>query len=931
MKRLFKLILFSVSCALVNLNASDLLIRTYPDGARDDQTAYLLTNNIVPISFYVFSAKTSGLLLDEPKLLLSMPKDIELINYSIFNNDKHLKSNDEIYPPPSFEQQANINHYIINCEKSRSPLNVFKATKWTIYSPYHVYVFIKIPQDMTDKSFDIKWQFNDDKKLTNGVVKVKALAVREHTVKPEKFMIWSGLGYTNGLLSKTVLSSYLDTMRHYGITHLLNEGLPHKGSNRSLSEETIHMILNKGLGLVDREAMNKVFRPGVLGLKKEGVELPIKDFYTDLLGKLGKLPICPSSTIANGGSFCFKQACEQIKEDYQKGYRWFFFDLEQKIYFMCYCKECRTAFADFIKKDKAFVVNAVALDLIYKYPLDWYKFRSLQTGKTMDLMRRMVKKTCPEAQIGINNALSIPWANIKGLGQGGTAFAEDPGIIDFGVDFHNTDALKGGLSDVIINKLYSDKKNRYYGEITKPVIARSGFFCDINWNYFCILGRAELSKQQNGVFGCDKRPELLKLAVANNAANGAIGVEISAPDITDALCYNSLSKAIEYIGKFEDLIDLSHKQPEEKILVWDLTSDNSPYDEIGKSNYYDRLYFYGPAKKYGFIQYTFHKKADEYLISMFNWDLYQDKDTKVSLDVAHNDKYFVTAFIDGSDFAITNANKTQWSSLELKEGISLKIPAGSVCALKISTKASKIKLTKKSDLSFKVGKESKAIDLEAWRTNQKPSLTPLKIMIYNLELKRLKKELNIPDKSFYKFSSVRINSWLVPVDKNKKLNNPEAEIVDTVDHAKEGNKSIRIRYHHSLNEKSREDTVMSLTGVFLGETVKVTLWICGDESDTRLALTLRDANGETFHYSSDDNGVSRLSWKGWKKLEYTLARTESRRSFGGPLDSKDRFDFPVSSLGLCLLKVGNNKSESTIWVSGIKAIDKDFKDWPLLF
>jgi hypothetical protein len=933
MKYLFKFLLATAFCAINVLNGADLIVKTYPDGARDDKTAYLLTNSTVPVSFYIFSAKDPKILLEQPVLSLTMPASVKLLNYSEFNNGRNLKSTDKIYPAPKALRNNKYNSYSITCGKSRRPLNIFKPTKWTIYSTYHIYAFINIPQNVQGREFDIKWQLSDKgKSALSGIIKVKAVPPRKLKSFPKSFMLWSGLGYTNGLLTKNGLLSYLQIMKSFGVTHIINEGLPWKNSNRLLSSETINAIRAEKFGLVDRNAMSKAFRPHVWNLKKQ-IDLKDEYFYVNLAQKRGKQPVCPSFTIKDGGSTMLHQACKQIIKDYNNGYRWFFYDYEQHVYFMCYCKECRLAFANFLQKDRSFIMSAKPLELIHKYPLEWYKFRSVQTSRTMTLMRKIVKSSCPEAKLGLNDVFAFPWANIQGLGRGAPMFAEDPRIIDPGVDFHNSDTIKGGLSDIVINKLYFDKNTWYYGKITKPLIARSGSFCDINWNYFCVLGRVAWAKKQNGKFGCDKRPELLKLAVANNAANGAVGAEVTlSPDVTDALCYNELSKSVEYISQYEDILDRKNILPDSAVKVWNLTTEVSPYHKIGTTNYYDRMYFYGPAQKFGVIQYTIHKKNEEYLISLFNWDLYQAKKLKVAVASAGKTKYYVTAYIDAKNFIIcSKTGKKAWTGTEIKNGISLQIPAGGITAVKISPDSPRNQADSINDPEFKVPSGLQPVDLNAWMGNDAPSLKPFKMMIYNLELKRLQGKFNIPQKYLFKFSNVYAGSWLVPVDRGTKLLKPTAEIVTDPTKAKDGTKSIKITYHHSLNKMSREDTSINLRSVFPGKTVKIICWVYSDGSNNPFTLSLRDSKGEHFQYSCDDAKNSRLNWKGWKKLEWTLPRKWKKRSFGGAKNYRGKFDFPVSSFGFVIMAQGSKNTTNTIWLSGIKAVDKDFKDWPVLF
>ena len=715
-----------------------LIVKTFPNGYRDDDIAYLYRDRLSTVSFYLFAAG-QPVPMKDVVLELGLPNGIGVRSYAFFN------SNRKCYDMQREEREA-ATLWRLRCE-DRVVRKQFSVTRWTVYSFYHVYVYLE-PAAPARETFALAWRFCGGAIApVSGSIQARLLPGPTGRRNPRRFVAWTGDGYHSEMLDEVEYDSFLGLARECGITGVVQAGLPNKRERRLKWPDRVK---ERGFTLVDRTIIPKYVRASFP--KSERDRVPADEEYRMLLanGNRGRA-LCPSMLATKGTPF-FDMLMADLAEAYTRGFRHFFVDYEMPIYTGCYCGHCRRSFAKHLHIQPDAATGQTPLDLIHRHTLDWYRFRSWQTGRLFQCWKQAVQPTCPDIQLGLNATFSFPTLHTKGLGYGTSfLFCEDPRFTDLGVDFHNTDQIKGGLEDITRMKLWFTPADSYGVKITKPVIARAGAFCDINWNYFCVVGRRAYVRSKNRLMGCDRRAELLKLQIANMAALGVRGVEIQfGTDITDALITNETDKAMEFVAEFEDFLLDGRRIDSGRIQAHDLTEGTSPYHEIGPKGHFDRIYFYDPGQRYGFVQYQAIDRGGERLVALFNWDLHQPKRLSIRAPVDERSPVFVHAFIDGERaLLVPRRDVTAWSADDLSRGVSADVPAAGVAGLWLSTRRQAGYTEILESVPCAVEGKS-AIDLMSWRapTPAEPTTAGFEQHIYNRCLREMKKRLlpDLPDR-----------------------------------------------------------------------------------------------------------------------------------------------------------------------------------------
>ena len=712
-----------------------LVVKAFPNGYRDADVAYLYNDRLSTVSFYLFAAD-QPVTMEDVVLELGLPEGLDVRSYAFFNSNR--KSYDA-----QREERDSATVWRLRCEDRVVPKK-FAATRWTVYSFYHVYVYLEPTAALDREQFALEWRFcGGTIEPANGVIQVRLLPGPTGRKNPRRFVAWTGDGYHSEMLDEVEYDSFLALARECGITGIVQAGLPNK---RERWLKWPDRVRERGFALVDRTIIPKYVRASFP--KSEQDRVPADEEYRMLLanGRRSRSP-CPTM-LATKGTPLFEMLMGDLAKAYAQGFRHFFVDYEMPIYTGCYCEHCRRSFAECLSAQPEAVAAQAPLDLIHRHPLDWYKFRSWQTGKLFQCWKQVARTTCPDIQLGLNGTFSFPAVHTKGLGYGTSfLFCEDPRFTDFGVDFHNTDQIKGGLEDITRMKLWFSPADSYGVKITKPVIGRAGAFCDINWHYFCVVGRRAYVRSRNRLMGTDRRGELLKLQIANMAALGVRGVEIQfGADITDALITNEADKAMEFVAEFEDFLLDGRRMDSKRVQVYDLTEGTSPYHEIGPKGYFDKIYFYGPGQRYGFVQYQGIDRGPDQLVTLFNWDLHQPKRLHVRVPGREARPSFVHALVDGERaLLVPSKSLTAWDAEALGQGVTLEVPAGGIAGLWLSTRRQEGYA--EMLLSAPCSVEGKSpIDLMAWRapTPAEPTTVGFEEHIYNRCLRGMKKRL-LPD------------------------------------------------------------------------------------------------------------------------------------------------------------------------------------------
>ena len=221
----------------------------------------------------------------------------------------------------------------------------------------------------------------------------------------------------------------------------------------------------------------------------------------------------------------------------------------------------------------------------------------------------------------------------------------------------------------------------------------------------------------------------------------------------DAECIDDLDKSMEFVAEFEHIFRKGNRLNEKSVRIHDITELDSPYHKIGPKGYCDSKILYPWAKKCGFIRYTMHEMNDSYLVSMFNWDIYQNKNIIVKIPEIQTGKYYIHIFKNSTKYLLTKNGNQQWNSEEIKKGISCAIPMAGLMGILV---------TKNKESTYSKSKPEKAhtisgtlpLDLyeKYWKkVNDAPTKSDLNFFykyVYNNALRRISKRYTIPQKYF---------------------------------------------------------------------------------------------------------------------------------------------------------------------------------------
>lgn len=739
--------------------AGELVVKTYPDGIRDDGLAYLYTDRISTFAFYLFNEDKPGGSIYEVAdpvnmkgctLQLTLPEGMEVRSYGNAFNAGKSWTNDRREDMRK-EAKAGACVWTLSCGDGTVQRR-FRAGLWgsgpTVASLYHIYVYLQPSKTLPGEAFEMPWSFQrEGKTLASGTARVKLIPGPKGRNNPKRFELWTGVGFHDRVLGQAELAAWLDLVKECGATHIGEGGIAFRNWD-ALSDQAREFVRAQGFQLVDTEVLSTYF--GATGYPKEQMPKADENYQVNLNNLRVRDPkdcLIPSAllwcptVVGNPGSEIFQTIVLKLKEAYAHGLRVFYVDWEKDIYTSCFCPQCRALFAEYIHGDSNAIMRLNPFELIDRYTLEWYKFRSWQVGRFYANCKKAVIADCPDIRLGLNSVISYSGMYTKGLGYGAIRAAEDARFTDFGVDFHNADTLKGGLQDINGLDLFFRPQDSYGVKIEKPVIGRAGAFCCVNWHNFCTLMGKAWCDQEHKLFGCDKRGELLKLAIANMAALGARGVETDlAGDITDALVLNQADMGMAYVAEFEEALLDGKRLPDTAVEIFDVTREPSPYHDIAAKSYYDKIFFYGAAQRYGFIQYKAHQHRDGRLICLFNWDLYQTRKVVARAPDLPEGAYHVNAYVEGERFQIGRGQGETWSAAELSRGISVDLPAAGVVGLWIAPQPRPDYKTLRPDAGYDPG-DMPPIDLYAWRgpMPNEPTTDRFNESIYNDILHRANK------------------------------------------------------------------------------------------------------------------------------------------------------------------------------------------------
>ncbi|OGV55652.1 MAG: hypothetical protein A2017_02955 [Lentisphaerae bacterium GWF2_44_16] len=742
---------FMLCCFIAGIftaEASELQVKTYPDGARDDETAYLFSNATSLVSFIVYTTE-KPFKMEKGELALTIPSGLEIVNFGVYR-DKYSK--DMISCSP-LNDKENIWTLSLGDRKVETVYQIYHKYPLVPWSNFVIYVYLR-PSGKTvpGMKFNVDWRLSGNGiKSFEGKMKISLVPAPEGGKMPKNFYVWSQYGNDGKTVDQKSFNDFLKLAKSCGINGIIDAGGSGLPSYYSLPE-----LLKKGFTPVQYNLLNWCLRRSPDTLAKAG--FPVKDddravSFTghkpssreDNLGGEGGL-YCPSGLLLPDSPVMEYMVQEHLRY-YGEGYRIFFSDFEDRSYARCFCQLCRKKFSEETGLDYASIMNLKPEELTDKYPRQWHLFRTRQNASMLKILRDRLKLSCKDIFFGINEARSdYKDISIPGSGSGLSYFPEDPVILDASVDFHDADILASGVGSMQQLELWftRNQQGQYY--VSKPVIARVSSFVNINWGYWSVLGRMEkgkTSKKFDGM-GCDWRPLNQKLEIANAAAIGAKGIEVDfTPSSTDALVINAIHSGMDYVGEFEEMLDKKYRRDWEKIKVYDLTRDESPLEKTMSRGFMSR-HFLSRIREYGALQYTYHQQGAQHLVSVFNWDYYQAKQIKIFIPpLMPENNFYVHVYNNGRRYLLSREDgKKEWSPSEQGKGISLDIPKGGLAAVLLSDRIRPDYKEIEIEKNFKITSSDTSLKLYFWRGKENFSVELFREIVYNKMMKNLRDHLN---------------------------------------------------------------------------------------------------------------------------------------------------------------------------------------------
>jgi len=661
---------------------SALAVRVGPCFVPDSGVANLFGDRLSRVDFlfyYVGAKPIKG--LDKCVFTVDLPKAMKLRSVALMSGWKKPAGKFSSFPQETVQHEGlEYTRYVVPLPgypamakaEPAEPAGTFGGICYN-----HCKLFLEPLGKLPDR-FTVFWRVAGKPAQAEGSFPVRLFATPCGSPKPKRIsLIAISARLTPEYNDPAEIASFAQLLRAIGISHVPVE------NGASLRE--------KGLPDVWTQIGFKPFA-GLLDLNRYSPQdrsaLPdIKDYLVGLDGQRAKgTPagkhhgrlFCPISASLPG-----RTGFELMKSDALRcaagGAAWIDFDLEVPIWTQCFCDDCLQEFAAFSHLPAEQVFKLKPADLVLTYPEKWYRFRCRQTARFYANLRRAVQAEYPSTKISANNVLNhLEYRLADGLEWGACDFAEDPRLLDGSVDLHTVDALTGGLADPIA----TDAQRRETG---KPLIATAGCSYCVAYNHAGIVGRRVLAEKKGRPLGYDRRGDLQRLGIVHSAASGASGVRVAVleyEETIDAEVALSTASAAAVLAKVEDYY-LDWQRADEDIEVVDLTEGPSPYQQ-------DRSLIAGGPWKffynfYGGVQYRVHRAEAERVVSLFNWDLCQDKQWLLRLKDAPIEGLCVYDLLGDKSYVLEEniqpKGKIGWSKPQLEKGLRIRVPAAGFAIL----------------------------------------------------------------------------------------------------------------------------------------------------------------------------------------------------------------------------------------------------------
>jgi len=688
-----------LDCGADNLGAAkplppkrEAVIKTFPDGYRDDGEGSVFSDATSVISFYLWHReKEAPFTIDNTRLTLDMPDALEVAGFGVYRTPFEESGAVASGPASDGKRVWTLNAGRIRVRAAHS-LSGRWGFAWTT-SNIQVYVRPEAGK-RPPRKLEIVWQLEGDGLDTgSGTMRLATFPVQK-APPLQRFQVWSTIGMFGGSYGEATFADQLRVFHDIGVNGVMEtagSNLPPFANPEELGKQ--------GFSMVKSFTIRRVLPlPPAKLEERYGVTLSEEDYAVNLNGERTTDPskltnyhtTCTNyyclTRLQDPSSPVFNCLCGLYREYAEDGFRYFWSDYEHSAFEECYCPLCRKAFAESAGLPERECLELKPLDLIAKHTVPWYRFRTAQIGMVLQAASREVRKSIPDVRIGYQDNFHHEEYFMPEFDSYGFAhLAEDPRILDPYLDFHDSDTIGSALQTVYDADLYFQKDSKGESIVKKPLVARACGFIWLSWSPHVVFQRMEQGKSSDKFTGLggDIRPLCQKLEIANLAAVGVSGVELDvSSSVCDARVIRGVSDALAYVAEFEDLIKRGNRLKWDIVEAFDCTDGRSPFHEIGPKGYSGKFtYLY--IKKFGFIQFVSHKEGDRFLTSVFNWDLYQDKKLKVCFPGIEPGDHYVSLYLEGERIHCTNGDKETWTSEDLEKGVGVEIPAGGICAIQI--------------------------------------------------------------------------------------------------------------------------------------------------------------------------------------------------------------------------------------------------------
>lgn len=645
MKKLSTLLLCAaISCVF----GSELKTYVYPSLIYDDGRCsfYQDRNSLLSFLFFHNADKPLNDVDTASRLILELPTQFELTQAVIMDGWKTpCMTYDKFTSEDVSRDGMAYRRHTLPLPKSairpaiRKPLagGMFGGTSNNILN-----VSVK-PNGNAPEKFTVYWEITG-KYQDRGAFPGYTVALPPPAGKKLRTLLLSHAPSVNLGFSDQMLENLAAVYKHVGVQWVnaqLPDG-PNRG-NRSLWEKAgfqfygggslMHVLIN--LGMEGRSASPDL-SDYLVGLDGK------RAFNTDPRAYHGRI-WCPTAAITPG-RYPWKLFQERAKNEIEQGCEMLDIDLETHTWSHCFCPDCRREFSTFAKVPDD---NLPPAELVRKYPLQWYKFRSEQTR----IIYARLKESFPQVKIGANTVLHHFEQDLGDLKYGMCDFAEDPRLFGGSIEYVLADTLAGGVYDGIS----VDAMRR---SVTVPIIAVAGSSYCVGFDMHCTAARKMTADMTGDTYGYNRRADFNKLSILHLAASGAAGLRL---ELEEAAVARSAAEAVRILAEIEDFY-LDGARSDEILKVADLTSKPTPWND-DRSRVGGQVWRHFYDKYCGLVQYRVHRLNGKTLISLFNWDPFQAKEWHLSLAENAKDPLYLTDVIAGGGI--------KWE----RQGVKVQVPS----------------------------------------------------------------------------------------------------------------------------------------------------------------------------------------------------------------------------------------------------------------